>query len=149
MKGAGTPPKPCARPYARSALGLALLLLLPLAGCKHDTATQSRPITGDEHSQQPTAAPAPVAAPDSAQVPSIGPRFAVQVAAFARRANAEALASRLSEQYGLQTLVAPVEAPGGTLYRVRLLVENRDQAETLANTFLRSEKKKVWIVALQ
>jgi len=149
MKGAGTPSKPCGRPYARSALGLALLVLLPLAGCKHAPATQSRPFAKDEHSQQPTAAPAPAAAPALAQVPSTGPRFAVQVAAFARRANAEALASRLSEQYGVQTLVAPVEAPGGTLYRVRLLVENKDQAESLANTILRTEKEKVWIVALQ
>jgi hypothetical protein len=59
------------------------------------------------------------------------------------------LAYQLSEKYGLQTLVAPVEAHGGTLYRVRLLVENKDQAESLANTFLRAENRKVWIVALQ
>jgi cell division protein FtsN len=73
----------------------------------------------------------------------------VQVAAFGRRASAEALASRLADQFGLQTLVAPVEAHGQNLYRVRLLVGSKDQAENVANTFLRTAKLKVWIVALQ
>jgi cell division protein FtsN len=147
MEGTGRLPKQRSRPYAQSALGLALSLLLPFAGCKHAPATQSRPITKDSHSQQPAAAPA--AASASVQVLSPGPRFAVQVAAFNRREDAEALASQLSEQYGLQALVAPVEAHGATLYRVRLLVENKDQAEIVANTFLHTENKKVWIVALQ
>jgi cell division septation protein DedD len=77
-----------------------------------------------------------------------GPHFAVQVEASERRADAEALASRLSEQYGLQTLVAPVEVGGHTLYRVRLLVKNKDEAKSLANTFLRTEKVNAWIVPL-
>jgi cell division protein FtsN len=148
MKGTRTLPKWRGQPYAQPALVLALLLLLPVAGCKHAPPLQSRPLTMDEHLQQPAAAPAPVEAPVPPQSVPEGPRFAVQVAAYDRRANAEALASRLSEQYGLQTLVAPVEARGETLYRVRLLVQNKDQAESLANTFLRTEKLKVWIVAL-
>jgi cell division protein FtsN len=105
-------------------------------------------LTKDEHSRQPAASPAPVEAPAPAQSVSEGPRFAVQVAAYDQRADAEALASRFSEHYGLQTLVAPVEARGKTLYRVRLLVENENQARSLAYTFLRTEKLKVWIVAL-
>jgi len=149
MDGTGTPPKPRGRPYAQSAFGLALLLLLPFAGCKHAPATQSRPTTKDSHSQQPAAVPAPATASAPVQVLSPGPHFAVQVAAFDRRTDAEALASRLAEQYGLQTLVAPVEAHGGTLYRVRVLVENKDQAESVANNFLRTENRKVWVVALQ
>jgi ribosomal protein L16/L10AE len=51
-------------------------------------------------------------------------------------------------QYGLQALVAPVEAHGETLYRVRLLVRSKDQTDSLVTTFLRAEKLKVWIVAL-
>jgi cell division septation protein DedD len=124
-----------------------VIALLPAAACKHAPANQSRPVAKDEHSQQP-APSAPVAAPAPVPVLSQGPRFAVQVAAFDRRASAEALASRLSDQFGVQTLVAPVEAQGQTLYRVRLLVETKDQAENVADTFLRSEKLKVWIVAL-
>jgi cell division septation protein DedD len=136
------------QPYPQPALVLAALVLLPLAGCKHAPATQSRPVTKDVHSQQPAAEAAPAGASAPIQVPSQGPRFAVQVAAFDRRADAEALASRLSEKFGLQTLVAPVEAHGQTLYRVRLLVGNKDQADSVANTFLRTEKLKVWVVPL-
>ena len=134
--------------HAQPALVLALLALLAVAGCKHAPAPPSRPSEKEEHSQQPAAAPAPVEAPAPPQSVPGGPHFAVQVGAFNRRANAEALASRLSEQYGLQTLVAPVEARGKTLYRVRLLVQNKNQAKSLANTFLRTEKLKVWIVPL-
>jgi len=127
---------------------LALLVLLPVAGCKHAPVTQSPLSTNQEHSPQPAAAPAPVEAPAPPESVPEGPRFAVQVAAFDRRAGAEALASRLSEQYGLQTLVAPVEVCGVTLYRVRLLVQNKNEAKSLANTFLRTEKLEVWIVPL-
>ena len=148
MKGTGTPHKQHGQPFALPALVLALLMLLPVVGCKHAPAPASRPSEKDEHSQQPATAPAPVEAPAPAQSVLGGPRFAVQVAAFNQRADAEALASRLSEQYGLQTLVAPVEVCGVTLYRVRLLVQNKNEAESLANTFLRTEKLKVWIVPL-
>jgi cell division protein FtsN len=149
MKGTGTPRKQRGQLYAQPALVVALLALLPVAGCKHASPLQSRSLTKDEHSQQPAAAPAPVEAPAPAQSGLEGPRFAVQVAAFDQRADAEGLASRLSEQYGLQTLVAPVEARGKTLYRVRLLVQNKNQAKSLASAFLRTEKLKVWVVPLQ
>jgi cell division septation protein DedD len=143
-----TVPAPgCRQPCARTASFLLVLALLPAAACKHAPANQSRPVNKDEHSQQP-AASVPVGAPAPVPVPSQGPRFAVQVAAFDRRASAEALASRLSDQFGVQTLVAPVEAHGQTLYRVRLLVGNKDQAENVADTFLRTAKLKVWIVSL-
>jgi hypothetical protein len=148
MKGTGTLPKRRGPPYAQPALVLALFMLLPVADCKHAPVTQSPPSTKDEHSLQPAAAAAPVEAPAPVQSVPEGPRFAVQVAAYDRRAGAEALASRLSEQYGLQTLVTPVETRGETKYRVRLLVKNKDQAESLAKTFLRTENLKVWIVAL-
>jgi cell division protein FtsN len=149
VKGTATPRKQRGQPYAQPALVLALLLLLPVGGCKQAPVPQSRPLTEGQHSQQPAAAPAPVEAPSPARSVPGGPRYAVQVAACEQRAEAEALASRFSEQYGLQTLVAPVEAHGKTLYRVRLLVQNENQAKSLANTFLRTEKLKVWIVALR
>ena len=136
------------QPFALPALVLALLMLLPAAACRHAPAPPSRPSEKDEHSQQPDMIPRPVEAPTPAQSVLGGPRFAVQVGAFGQRAHAEALASRLSEQYGLQTLVAPVEARAKTLYRVRLLVQNKNQAKSLANNFLRTVKLKVWIVAL-
>jgi cell division septation protein DedD len=137
----------CRQPCARATSLLLVLALLPAAACTHTPANQSRPISKDEHSQQP-AASVPAGELTPVPVPSQGPRFAVQVAAFDRRPSAEALASRLSDQFGLQTLVAPVEAHGQTLYRVRILVGNRDQAENVADTFLRTQKLKVWIVAL-
>ena len=131
---------------AQAMLVLALLALLSTAGCKHAPAAQSQPSAKNDSSQQPPAAPAAALAP--LQVPSPDLHFAVQVAAFDRRADAEALAARVSEQYGLQTLVAPVEAGGATLYRVRLLVGSKDEADSVADSFLRNEKLKVWIVTL-
>ena len=148
MKGARTLPKWRGQTDAQPALVLTLLLLLPVAGCGQTMPLQSPSSTKDEHSQQPAAAPAPVEAPAPPQSVPEGPRFAVQVAAYDRRDGAEALASRLSEQYGFQTLVTPVEVGGETKYRVRLLVKNKAETESLANDFLRTENVKVWIVAL-
>jgi hypothetical protein len=79
MKGTGTPRKQRGQLYAQPALVVALLALLPVAGCKHAPPLQSRSLTKDEHSQQPAAAPAPVEAPAPAQSGLEGPRFAVQV----------------------------------------------------------------------
>lgn len=146
MRCAGTPPMRRGHCNAQSTLVLALLALLPMAGCKHAPAAQSQPSAKNDRSQQPAAAPAGALAP--VQVPPPSPHFAVQVAAFSRRADAEALAAQVSEQYGLQTWVAPVEAGGETMYRVRLLVGSKDEAESVADSFLRNEKLKVWIVTL-
>ena len=146
MKCAGAQPMRRSHCNAQATLVLALLALLPTAGCKHAPAAQSQPSAKNDLPQQPPAARA--AALTSLQVPPPSLHFAVQVAAFDRRADAEALAARVSEQYGLQTLVAPVEAEGGTLYRVRLLVASKDEADSVADSFLRNEKLKGWIVAL-
>ena len=125
---------------------LAASVLLAGAACKHAPASSPRPAANDEHSQQPATAPAADSAP--VPVPVEQPRFAVQVAAFNDRPSAEALASQLSDHFGLQTVVAPVESQGVTLYRVRLLVVSKDQAEKLADTFWNTEKLRVWIVPL-
>ena len=146
MEGSGIKETHRTHAFALHALIMALLMLLPVAACQH--APPSQPSEKPVASQQPATAAAPAETSATAQPVPGGPHFAVQVAAFEQRAEAEALASRLSEQYGLQTLVAPVEADGETLYRVRLLVRSKDEAKKLANTFLRTEKLKVWIVAL-
>ena len=146
MKCTRTPPMRRGHCNAQSTLVLALLALLPVAGCRHASANRSQTSAQSDRSQQSAAAPAGALAP--VQVPSPGLHFAVQVAAFNRRADAEALAARVSEEYGLQTLVAPVEAGGETLYRVRLLVGSKNEAESVADSFLRNEKLKVWIVTL-
>jgi len=130
------------------ALSLAAVVLFALGGCKHAPASPSSPIANDQQSQPPAAATASDAASAPVQVPVQEPRFAVQVAAFDDRPSAEALASRLSDHFGLQTVVAPVDTHGVTLYRVRLLAGSRDEAEKLAETFLNTEKLKVWIVPL-
>jgi len=135
------------RPVARVAALALVLMLLPAGGCKHSRANPSQPLTKDERSQQSAIAD-PDPAPDLVPVRTEVPHFAVQVAAFDRRDSAEALASRLSGQLGFQTLVEPVEVRGVTFYRVRLLVENKDQADSVASSFLRNEKLKVWIVPL-
>jgi hypothetical protein len=119
------------------ALALAAVVLLVLGGCKHAPASPSSHIANDQHSQTPAAATAPDAASAPVQVPVQEPRFAVQVAAFDD-----------SDHFGLQTLVAPVDTHGVTLYRVRLLAGSKDEAEKLAETFLNTEKLKVWIVPL-
>jgi len=136
------------QPPAQGALAFAALVLLAAAGCKHTPAAPSHPIANDQQAQQLAAVTTRDAAPAPVQVPVQQPRFAVQVAAVDSRPSAEALASRLSDHFGLQTLVAPVESNGATLYRVRLLVGSKDEADKLAETFLRTENLKVWVVPL-
>jgi len=142
------PVKRRCQPRAQGALVLVAVVAFAAAGCRHAPASPSPPIANDQRSQPPAAATAPDAASAPVQVPVQEPRFAVQVAAFDNRPDAEALASSLSDHFGLQTVVAPVDSHGVTLYRVRLLVESKDEAEKLAETFLNTEKLKVWIVPL-
>lgn len=76
------------------------------------------------------------------------PHFAVQVGAFPDRTCAEALASHLSNLYQQEILIAPIEVRGKTFYRVRFLVGTKADAEALANSMLRGQRLKAWIVAL-
>lgn len=73
-------------------------------------------------------------------------RFHVQVAAVADRAAAMALAKRLAVTYRYTTVVDPIEKVGRKLYRVRLRVETRAQAEALAERLRKEESFKPWIV---
>lgn len=82
------------------------------------------------------------------QQPQPQPHFAVQVGAFPDRARAEVMASHLSTLYQQEIMIAPIEVRGKTLYRVRFLVGTKADAEVLANSMLREQRLKTWIVAL-
>jgi len=73
-------------------------------------------------------------------------RFHVQVAAVADRAAAMALAKRLAVTYRYTTVVDPIEKEGRKLFRVRLRVETRAQADALAERLRKEEGFKPWIV---
>jgi hypothetical protein len=60
------------------------------------------------------------------------PRFAVQVATYAKSGEAEALAQSLASAYQQAVLVDTVEVNGETLYRVRLPTETEEEAQSLA-----------------
>jgi hypothetical protein len=126
-------------------VGFAVLVALLAADCRHAPLPEKRSSTSGERSQQANVQSAPAA---PARPAFTWPHFAVQVAAYEQRSGAEVLASRLSAETGFQTLVAPVEVQGKTYYRVRIMVETKDQADDLANTFLRTSKLKVWVVPL-
>lgn len=127
-------------------VGLAALLI---GGCKHAPAPAERSSPKTEQSQPANVKPAPAVPAVPAQPAYAGPRFAVQVDADENRNSAEALAYRLSSATSLQTLVAPAEVHGKTYYRVRIMTETKQEADSLANTLLRTYKLKVWIVPLR
>ncbi len=76
------------------------------------------------------------------------PRVAVQVGAFEDRARADALAVLLSGRYQKLVLIAPTLSAGRTLYRVRILVGTRAEANALALALSRNEKLEAWVVPL-
>ncbi len=75
-------------------------------------------------------------------------RFAVQLGAFLKRTNAEALANRISSRYQREALVLPADLSGKTVYRVRILVETEAEAESLSARIRREQKLKTWIVTI-
>jgi cell division septation protein DedD len=128
----------------RALLGwLAFVFLTALlgAGCGNQPAPPPHPSASEAVKKEP--APKLIAVP-----PQPEPHFAVQIGAFADRARAEALASQLSNLYQQEILVAPVEVRGKTLYRVRFLVGTKAGAEALANSMLREQRLKAWVVVL-
>jgi cell division septation protein DedD len=86
------------------------------------------------------------AATSSSEV-SPSPRFAVQVAAYENRAQAEALARRLSPRHELVT-VSPAQVNGKLHYRVRIPAETGADAEHLAATLRRELGVEAWVVYL-
>ncbi len=105
-----------------------------------------RPAATTPPAAAPTpAAPAPAAANAASGEPA-GPGFAIQVAAFRERAEADAIARRLVGK-GYQ---AYVMAPGGgtpSVYRVRVgKFKERREADTVAARLQKEEQFKPWIV---
>lgn len=123
-------------------LGFALLAALLGASCGNPPPHPSPP-----PSAPATAAKEPASQPVAPQPPTPF-HFAVQGGAFAKRANAEALSLRLSGKYKRTTLVTPMEVRGKTLYRVRILVETKADAEALVASLARDDKLSAWIVPL-
>ncbi len=121
-------------------LALALLASLLGVSCGSEPPPRPQPAAPEAVKKEPV--------PSQIPAPSFRPRFAVQVGAFANRAGAEALAAQLSRQYHADALVAPAEVGGRTLYRVRVLVEKKADAEALAAALQRNQKLKAWIVPL-
>jgi hypothetical protein len=80
-------------------------------------------------------AAAPVATTTTLAAPL---RFAVQVGSY-DKAEAGLLALRFSERYHLPVLTAPAQVGGRTLYRVRILVGTKPEAEALTLSLLRDD----------
>lgn len=76
-------------------------------------------------------------------------RFAVQVAAYEERDNAEELAKQLSLYEGRRILVVPAEVKGRTYYRVRIPVETQPEAEALAVRISREQQLPTWVVKIE
>jgi cell division protein FtsN len=119
-----------------------LLAAILEAGCGKPPAPESRP-----------SAPVTVANKPEPTHPLIGtparPQFAVQVSAFEKRAHADALALQLSTRYQKPVLTTPTNVGGRTLYRVRILVDTKAEADALAVTLSREQNLKTWIVVVQ
>lgn len=127
---------------AATRAGSTLAALLALASCQKSAPPAPKPGANSESSRAPAQRdeklPAETASP-------LRPRFAVQAAAIDERERAEKLAARLSDEFGCQTMVAPVELDGKTLYRVRMLVRTKQEAENVADALPSKAKVKAWI----
>jgi cell division septation protein DedD len=122
--------------------GVMLVGLLELTSCQSGSPPSSKASAEGGSSPRPV----PVAGKISVETVSpLRPHFAVQVAAFDQRAPAERLAATLSDEFGYQTMVAPVEMGGKTLFRVRMLVRTKDEADNLANALASQAKVRAWI----
>lgn len=74
-------------------------------------------------------------------------RFAVQVAAYESRTQAEALAQRLSAHHELVT-VSPADIDGKVYYRVRIPTKTGADADRLAVSLRRELGVEAWVVYL-
>lgn len=104
---------------------------------------------------QPRSKPAPSKSATAPQQPkrlpilvNETPRFAVQVGAFEHRASADALSLQLADRYKKPVLTAPTLSENRTLYRVRILVRTKAEADALALLISHNEKLETWVVPL-
>jgi DedD protein len=110
-----------------------------------------KPVEKKAVEKKPASAPSPAAKPaptKPAKVAAATPagRFSVQVGAFADRASADKLASRLRAN-GYDTFVKADSEGGGKRFRVRVgPVSARARAEELAAKLAKGEKLPTWIL---
>ncbi|HXJ93296.1 MAG TPA: SPOR domain-containing protein [Terriglobia bacterium] len=128
------------RPAIRA--GCMLAALLVLTSCRNSVSPAPKPAA---HTESSPIAAQPAEKPPAETASPLRPRFAVQAAAFDQRDPAEKLAAQLSDEFGYQTMVAPVELNGKTLYRVRMLVRTKQEADNLADALASKAKVKAWI----
>jgi len=119
-----------------------LAALLAFTNCQNSAPPAPKPAAHAEPSPIPAQ---PAEKPPAETAAPLRPRFAVQAAAFDEREPAERLAARLSDEFGCQTMVAPVELNGKTLFRVRMLVRTKQEAQNLADALTRKTNVKAWI----
>jgi cell division septation protein DedD len=127
---------------AATLAGAILAALLMLTSCQKSAPPAPKPVAQTESSPIP-ARPAEKLPAETAS--PLRPHFAVQAAAFDQREPAENLAAKLSDEFGYQTMVAPVDLNGKTLFRVRMLVRTKQEAESLADALASKAKVKAWI----
>jgi general secretion pathway protein A len=72
-------------------------------------------------------------------------RFAVQVGSY-DKTEANLLALRFSGRYHLPVLTTPAQVGSRTLYRVRILVGTKPEAEALALSLLRDDHISAWVI---
>ena len=65
--------------------------------------------------------------------------YAVDAGIFREKSNAESLAKRIWNRHQAQAMITPIQLHGQTLYRVRLLVESQQKAQTLTTSLLQEE----------
>jgi cell division septation protein DedD len=121
-------------------LRLILLVVLCEVVCGCQPKSKSAPSKSPSAPDQPKTLPSVV---------NETPRFAVQVGAFEHRARADALSVRLADRYKKPVLTVPTLSDNRTLYRVRILVGTRAEADALALILSRNEKLETWIVPLR
>ncbi len=101
---------------------------------RNTSAPQRETVKGDRRSELASAETA------------LQPRFAVQVGAYQSRGDADALAEELRSRYHVETLVTPLYIVSQTLYRVRVPVGTKADAEALAARIVRAEG--LWTLVL-
>lgn len=95
--------------------------------------------------REPAAAPPARAALPAVSAPARGPRFVIQVGAFAERHVADRLRARLADA-GFPVFVEPGEAPVGSSWRVRVgPVAGQDEAQRLALRLKTEQRLPTWV----
>lgn len=93
-----------------------------------------------------TAANADGNSPDGA-IPVM--HFAVDTGPFPNSTQAQGVAKWGWDYFRAQPMVIPVRGQGRTVYRVRLLVETREKADTLANAIFHDNNLQAHVLAIR